>query len=602
MLKAEIRKGAYYDSVLLMQLQRSLAALPGVLDAGVMMGTPANKDILQQSGLFAPQVAASNADDLVIVILAESASQADAALQMVDELLTRKRSTDTGFAYRPKSIDSARKMNPQARWVLVSVPGRYATDVVEESLRQGCNVFLYSDNVSLEDEVSLKQKAAAAGLLVMGPDCGTAIVNGTGLGFANRVRSGSIGVIGASGTGLQHVTARIHQLGGGITHAFGTGGRDLSTEVGAITARQSFSLLADDPKTELIVMISKPPNPAVAAKLIRIAGEYAKPVIINFIGYRPDAETLENQDDNLHFTATLDATAKLAVALTQHTPNHHSDAAGKGEGEPFQRTPKTQSQKYLRGLFSGGTLAYEMLLILQEYLPADSANPVYSNIPLDKRFKLDKSTQSQGHTIVDLGEDEFTVGRLHPMMDNDLRIQRLAQEAADPETALILFDVVLGYGAHPDPAGELVPALEAAVSDAKKAGRELDFVAIVVGTDEDPQDMASQIAQLQAAGVRVFLDNEEAARYVGSLFGDRTKALPQSSAVDLTKDVDSPAVSEFAKLDPALLMQPLSAINVGLETFTESLLAQNAEVIQVDWRPPAGGNDRLAALLARMKK
>ena len=599
MLRAEIRKGAYYDSVVLMQLQRSLAALPGVLDAGVMMGTPANKEILQQSGLFAPQAAASNADDLMIVVSAEGASDADAALQKVDELLTRKRSTDTGFDYRPKSIDSAGKMNPQAQWVLVSVPGRYATGVVEESLRHGLNVFLYSDNVSLTDEVSLKQKAAAQGLMVMGPDCGTAIVNGMGLGFANQVRRGPIGVVGASGTGLQQVTARIHQLGGGITHAFGTGGRDLSAEVGAITAKQSFFLLARDLETEVIVIISKPPNPIVAAELIRIASDCAKPVIINFIGYQPDTATFNNKDDNIHFVSTLDATAKLAVELT--TKEQQALQHQQPEHVIKNQKSKIVNQGSLRGLYSGGTLAYETLLILQDYLPIDSESPVYSNIPLDKRFKLEKSTQSQGHTIVDLGEDEFTVGRLHPMMDNDLRLQRLAQEAADPETALLLFDIVLGHGSHPDPAGEFIPALKAAASHAKAEGRELAFVAIVVGTDEDPQNMADQIAQLQAAGVRIFLDNEEAARYVGSLFGSAANANAGTSAsAPLTEA--SRAITAIPEVDQNLLTQPLAAINVGLEIFAESLTAQNAETTQVDWKPPAGGNDRLAGILARMKK
>ncbi|MCB0081560.1 MAG: hypothetical protein KDE47_11540, partial [Caldilineaceae bacterium] len=283
MLKAEIRTGAYYDSVVLMQLQRALAALPGVLEAGVVMGTPANKDVLAQSNLLAPEIQAAGMDDLVIVISATEEQAAIDALAHVDELLVRRRPADVDVAYRPKSLEAAIKMQPDARWVLISVPGRYAADVGKEALRLGKNVFLYSDNVPEAEEAALKQMAAQAGLLVMGPDCGTAIVNGVGLGFANRVRKGSIGLIGASGTGLQHVAARIHQLGAGITHALGTGGRDLSEAINGQTAQQALDLLDRDPSTQLIVIISKPPTPHVAEALIRRARQAGKPVIINFI-------------------------------------------------------------------------------------------------------------------------------------------------------------------------------------------------------------------------------------------------------------------------------------------------------------------------------
>ncbi|MDH4135171.1 MAG: protein FdrA, partial [Anaerolineae bacterium] len=251
--KAEVRSGAYYDSVILMQLQRSLAALPGVLDAGVVMGTAANKDILAQSDLLTPEVQAAVADDLVIVVRAEDDAAARAALGQVDELLTRRRG-GIEQDYRPRSLESAVQMLPDAQWVLVSVPGRYAAGVARQALHLGKNVFLYSDNVSLDDETSLKQTAAGKGLLVMGPDCGTAIVNGVGLGFANRVRRGPIGLVAAAGTGLQQVSARIHQLGSGITHALGTGGRDLSQAVGAVTARQGLDLLSRDPETRVIVL------------------------------------------------------------------------------------------------------------------------------------------------------------------------------------------------------------------------------------------------------------------------------------------------------------------------------------------------------------
>jgi FdrA protein len=569
--KAEIRSGAYYDSVVLMQLQRSLASLPGVLDAGVVMGTDANKDILAQSDLLSSEARSAVADDLVIVVRAEDAAAAQAALGQVDELLTRRRG-GVEQDYRPKSLESAAQMLRDARWVLVSVPGRYAAGVARQALGLDKNVFLYSDNVSLEDEVALKQTAAAKGLLVMGPDCGTAIVNGVGLGFANKVRRGVIGMVAASGTGLQQVSARIHQLGGGITHALGTGGRDLSEAVGAVTARQGFDLLSRDTETKVIVLVSKPPSPAVADELLRVARTADKPVVVDFIGYAPSVR----QVDNLRFAATFDETAELAVQMTQ-------DA---GRRTPSLRAADLErfaaGQCYLRGLFSGGTLAYEALLILQDYAPI-----VYSNAPLNKEHRLPNSMASQAHTIVDLGEDEFTVGRLHPMMDNDLRIRRLRQEADDPEVAVILLDVVLGYGAHPDPASELTPAIAEVRAQAEEAGRYLEVVAIVVGTDEDPQGFDAQVQQLEAAGARVETSNDAAVRYVGQLL----RALNPKSEIQNLKSVDL-----------SILHQPLAAVNVGLESFTESLMAQGAPVVQVDWQPPAGGNEKLMALLERMRK
>ncbi|MFB0536250.1 MAG: acyl-CoA synthetase FdrA [Anaerolineae bacterium] len=587
--EAEVRSGAYYDSVVLMHLQRSLAALPGVLDAGVVMGTAANKDILAQSDLLTPEVQAAVADDLVIVVRAKDDAAARAALGQVDELLTRRRG-GVEQDYHPKSLESAVQLMPDAQWVLVSVPGRYAAGVARQALRLGKNVFLYSDNVSLDDETALKQTAAEKGLLVMGPDCGTAIVNGVGLGFANRVRRGPIGLVAASGTGLQQVSARLHQLGSGITHALGTGGRDLSEAVGAVTARQGLDLLSRDPETRVIVLISKPPSPSVADELLRVARAAGKPVLVDFIGYSPSAR----QVDNLHFAITLDETADLAVQLTARGTKDEELALSNAKGrktkdldEAANLTRFAPGQRYLRGLFSGGTLAYEALLILQDYLPA-----VYSNVPLNKDYRLANSMVSQAHTIVDLGEDEFTVGRLHPMMDNDLRIRRLQQEADDPEVAVILLDVVLGYGAHADPAGELAPAITRARVGAEEAGRHLEVVAIVVGTDEDPQDLNAQVQQLKAAGVQVETSNEAAVRYVGRL----VQALDQPVG-----STHLPSASHLKSVDLAVLHQPLAAINVGLESFTESLIAQDAPVIQVDWRPPAGGNEKLMAILERMR-
>lgn len=546
----QIRPGAYYDSVVLMQLQKSLAALPGVVDAGVVMATPANCELLAASG-FEPAAVEAGPDDLLIIIKAESETAASDAVAQVDQLL-KPRQTTTAQHYRPRSLKGAVGSLTDAEWVLVSVPGRYAASVADEALDLGRHVFLYSDNVSLDDELKLKQKAREKGLLVMGPDCGTAIINGIGLGFANRVRRGKIGIVAASGTGLQAAGAEIHRLGGGISQAIGAGGRDLKDEIGGITALQALDWLAQDEATSLILLISKPPSPPVASRLLRAAQTCGKPVVVNFIGYPPAGR----KAGNLTFASGLADAAELAVRLSTAQLSE----------PPEERRPLTG---YLRGLFSGGTLAYEMLVGLQSIL-----TPLYSNLAAYSAQQLPDLMTSRANTILDLGEDEFTQGRLHPMLDNDLRLRRLRQEVADPDAGLIILDVVLGEGSHLDPAAELGPA----VAEAYAAGKRV--VVIVVGTEEDPQNMSSQIDRLAAAGAIVFPNVSKALDYIYNCVQSVEYGYPRVS----------------------FNAGKLAAINVGLESFYESILAQGGRAVHVDWRPPAGGNEQLAAILAKMKQ
>jgi len=391
---------------------------------------------------------------------------------------------------------------------------------------------------------------------VMGPDCGTAIINGIGLGFANRVRRGPIGLVGASGTGTQAVTTHIHELGGGITHAIGTGGRDLKSEVGGITALQALDILKNDPETRVIVLVSKPPSPQVVTELLAAAQATGKPVVVDFIGYPPPSRKL----GNLHFATSLIETAEIAVQLTKQKmeANKHAPLA----------------KPYLRGLFSGGTLAYETLLSLQGVL-----SPLYSNGPITEDQTLKDPLHSEANSIIDLGDEFFMVGRLHPMIDNDLRIRRMKQEAEDSEVGLLLLDVVLGEGSHMDPASELAPV----IVEIKSKRKDLEVAAIIIGTDTDPQNVDSQIEQLKSAGTVIFRNVRETVEYI-------------SGRMSHYKPDSYPSVAQDR------FTQPLAAINVGLESFYESLISQGTQAVHVEWRPPAGGNEKLASLLARMKK
>jgi FdrA protein len=558
-VRCAVRPGSYHDSVVLMQLQRALAGLPGVLDAGVVMATPANRELLAASGLIPEEEMAAGPHDLLIAVRAESEAAAGEALARVDALLQVRRGAAGGGEqeFRPRSLASAFKLLPAARWVLISVPGRHAAGVAEEALDQGRNVFLYSDNVPVEREAALKRQARERGLLVLGPDCGTAIVGGIGLGFANRVRRGAIGLVGASGTGLQAIASQIHALGGGISQAIGTGGRDLSEEIGGITAIQALDLLRRDPETRTIVLVSKPPAPEVAARLLGLARSAGKPVVVYFLGAPLPARRL----GNLLFAASLSEAAEMAVETVEKGQQGLQGPQRLQEQEnptappvpDVSAVPAVPSGS-LRGLFSGGTLAYEAHLGLSAVLSTS-------------RFK-----------ILDLGADEFTVGRLHPMIDQDLRLRRLRQEAADPQVSLILLDVVLGEGAHADPAGELGPA----IAEARARRPDLDIAAVVIGTDEDPQDLAQQIETLERAGARVF-------RTVGELVDSAVRRLAGS------------AESEGAPVPLEAIRGPVAAVNAGLESFYDSLVAQGAAAVQVEWKPPAGGDDKLAGILARMK-
>ncbi len=508
-IKTLVKKSEYHDSVTLMLVARELTKFPGVIDVGVIMATEANKALLKESGLLTPEAQAANPNDLVIAVSADDAA-ADAALLEAERLLKQKRSSDEGAEFRPKTLRGAVKMNPNANVAVISVAGRYATDEAWDALRRGLHVLLFSDNVSLEDEIALKTYARDHGLLLMGPGAGTAILNGVALGFANVVPSGPVGIVSAAGTGLQEVSTLLAKHGVGITQGLGTGGRDLKEEVGGIMMLEGLKALQADPATKVIALVSKPPSPGVAEAILDQVAQSDKPTVIGFMGANP-AEFRSSHPNAIARQRTLQETALLAAKAAGANIDVAEVIAREEEALQAQakelRAALKPDQKYLRGLFSGGTLCYESQVIWRDMLK----EPVLSNAPLKHEHQLADSLHSVKHTCVDLGEEEFTVGRPHPMIDNDLRIRRLLQEARDPEVAVIMLDVVIGYGAHPDPASELGPAIRQAK---QLADRELIVVASVTGTEQDPQRLSAQVAALKAAGAIVCDSNAAAAKLV----------------------------------------------------------------------------------------
>ena len=481
----------YRDSVSLMQLSAALGKLPGSEQASALMATPANLELLKAAGLGDGAIAASP-NDLLVAVRGKSNAALQAAIDAAIAALDKPpgRNASGGGAPAPlRSVQMALSQVPQANLALISVPGEYAAAEAMKALRLGLNVMLFSDNVPLADEIALKRYAREHGLLVMGPDCGTAIVDGVPLGFANAVRRGSVGVVGASGTGTQQVTCLVHRRGAGISHAIGTGGHDLHRDVGGISMLDGLKRLARDRDTKVIVLISKPPSPGVAQEVVQAARQARKPVVINFVGAAQEADA-----GNVFFVRTLEDAAVAAVALASGRRPPRKAALRIA----VPRLRMKAGQRYIRGLFSGGTFCYEASALIGD---------VWSNAPVDPRRRIKDVWKSQAHTLIDLGDDVFTRGRPHPMIDHRLRNERLLAEAADPEVAVILLDVVLGYGSHPDPAAEMVPTL----MKARKKGRSLAIVASVCGTDEDPQGLERQEAALRQAGVLLAESNARAA-------------------------------------------------------------------------------------------
>ena len=489
-----VRRGFYLDSVALMRLSATLSGHEGVGNATLMVGIPSNLEILDEAGLLTAEGRGAGPDDLVIAVRATRRTAIDAAFEAAAEALERAAESEEASDRRFPGLRSASEALPGANLALVSVPGPFASHEARRALGRGLNVLLFSDHVSVEDEVELKHEAGRRGLLVMGPDCGTAIIDGVPLAFANRVRRGDIGVIAASGTGLQEFSVLVHRGGGGISHGIGVGGRDLSDEVGAASTLAALEALERDVGTRHVAIVSKPPGPRTEAALITRLAECPKPVTLCLVG-RDDAEL----PANVRLSPTLREAARHALG-----PGASESArdAGPGPGPlPGVRPGR------IAGLFSGGTLCAEGQAILRR-----AGVRVASNAPIPGVARVDRSAPATAgppapgpvHLLLDLGADEYTTGRPHPMIEPAMRAGALEQALADAEVSVVLLDVVLGTGSHPDPAAEVTRAIASAPASRPAV------VASVCGTDLDPQNASAQRRALERAGIFVAESNADA--------------------------------------------------------------------------------------------
>ena len=580
MLHTVIKQNSYQDSINLMLLTNEVSTIDGVIQSQVMMGTDANKDIFRTADLYTDEVGDATPNDMVIVVETDDESVVEKVLekteQFLNDLSVKK---ETSGVQSVRNWDDAMEELPDANMALFSIPGLYAANEIEKALNRGLHVFSFSDNVSLEDEVRLKKKAHEKGLLLMGPDCGTGMISSVPMAFTNVVNPGNIGIVGASGTGIQEVTTIIERLGGGVVHAIGTGGRDLHEEVGGITMKDAIVGLEHHDPTEVIVVISKPPAKKVRNEVMELLQTVSKPVVAIFLGENP-----ENHVGSVYLAHTLEETAQIAIDLANGN-EVKSQYLEPLANEVHDTLPENATVK---GLYSGGTLANEAAMLISETLKLDKAAPAEGFI-----------LNTGGFEVMDLGDDMYTQGKPHPMIDPEVRVHKIKEAVADETTGVILLDIVLGYGAHPDMANALKPAIEEAFATAKAANREFHIIATVVGTKYDPQDYDQTVATLKEMGVLVEDSNARAIRLALNFMGHDFKEA-EKTVVEETSKLDS--LPELSKQVDQLLNSQPSVINVGLESFTEPINNYGGKSVQYNWQPVAGGNQKLIKILNELEK
>lgn len=557
MIYAFVKKGSFQDSVSLMLISRKLSESPEVDDVSVMMGTPANKELLQTTGFWHPDFESATSNDICAALRTnhEDATIVDTMRQLLDKELTAiAQGQNSGqHLLKARRWQSAQQKMPDANLLLISVAGEYAAELAQQGLESDKNVMIFSDNVSLEQEIALKREAKERGLLVMGPDCGTAMIAGAPLAFANVLPKGCIGVIGASGTGIQELTSQIVLMGRGVTHALGLGGRDLSAEVGGVSALTALSILANDEHSKVLAFVSKPPAESVRQKVLAAMKAINKPVVALFLGAKAEKAC----DGNVWLASSLSEAARMAVMLANVE-------------EIVAVQPPVTGQKIL-GLYTGGTLAAEAAMLLAEQIDVETDKHHHNGVMLD----------AKGHLLIDLGDDFYTVGRPHPMIDpttRSLEIHKLAQRL---DVGVLLLDVVLGYGSNGDPALAVVEAVDKARGE-RPADKPLVVIATVTGTEQDPQRRSEQIDMLINANVIVVNTLQEAVLLSCRLISDK------------------PADVQPAETSVNSLLNGVKVINAGLRSFALDLQSTGNQVVHYQWAPVAGGNKYLASLLKQL--
>lgn len=572
MIKTIIQKNSYMDSVELMLLSKKICKFDGVAKATVMMGTAANIEIMKKGGFVSEELEKAKPNDMVISVDTEEKDVVDKVLEEVNRAFHGKKenkSVKTGIR-TIKNWEEVKELGEEYNTALISVPGEYAAQEAEKALSLGKNVMLFSDNVTIEEERKLKESAHEKGLIVMGPDCGTSILSGVPLAFANTVRKGGIGIAGATGTGIQEISVAVDRLGGGISHAIGVGGRDLSSEINGISMKDAICALEEDEETEIIVVVSKPPHPEVKEEIKKLLEGITKPSVVLFIG-----EDKKARCGNIHYVSTTRQAAETAVRLSGIELKY--DAADTAPEIAFPSKPK------LLGLFSGGTLAYE------------AAHLIAGSMGIRKEAAHENGyiLKDDACTIIDLGDDVYTRGKPHPMMDSNARKEKMLELIRDAEEPVVLLmDVVLGYGASENPALELAEGIRELKADEKV--QSFEVIINLLGTGYDSQSLEQQKKILTDAGAYVYYGNECAVTAALKLCGYCPLLEDEETELPLGGAAGHEPVSDKVM---ALLKKAPRVINIGLYGFAKDLQAARAEVVHFEWKPIAGGDPVLIRAL-----
>lgn len=599
-----VRRNEYHDSIALMRASQRLRETEGVSQAMVAMGTAANVQILGELGFSADALEDAGPQDLVVAVAGDDAA-VEAAVDSVDGLFRARERGQAGETVHRSFTEALRAM-PDALLCTISVPGEYAAFEARRALDAGLHVFVYSDNVPLEQDRALKELAREKGLLCMGPDCGVANVNGIALGTASSAHPGPIGIAGASGSGTQQVAVLADREGLGLSQAIGIGGKDLKDEVGGLGMLSAIDALEKDPQTAVIVLVSRTPGGRTLPVVLERVRCCRKPVVVYFIGGDP---AVIERAGGVAASDSEDAAYK-AVDLALGRPLRRQQFSAPGEEieaiverETARMAP---DQTYLRGLFCGGTFCEEAMSLLASHL-----GDIHSNAPLRPELKLADTLVSKEHSIIDLGDEELTVGRPHPVINPQPVAAAILREGADKRVAVMLLDVILGPAIHPDPVGAIAAQIAQVKRARAEAGGYLSVVAAVCGTDSDPQNLSAQERKLRELGVVVMPTNAQAARLAGllALKASGRPLLSLSGAGDPKKTAAAAAAADAQSAKgeqgttgggSGLFGGELKVINVGLDHFGDSLRLQGVAVEQVQWKPPAGGDRRLAELLWKM--
>lgn len=507
MFKKLIIKNNYYkDSITLMSVTSKVNTLQGVIQSTLGMATDMNKEIIKSIGFSNEEFKNTKQSDLIIALILENESFLESVAQSIEDMFIVKNEDNTKKVY--SNTKQAISENKDINMAVISTPGNYAYMEAKRCLENNINVMLFSDNMVIEEELKLKQLASKKNLLMMGPDCGTSIISGVGLCFANKVRRGNIGIIGASGTGTQEASVLIDRHGAGITHAIGTGGRDLSKEIGGLTMLTAMNMLEEDSDTEIILLISKPPAKEVTEKIMVRIKQSKKKYVVCFLN--GDKKLVE--ESGALFANTLEEAAIFSASISLNKKIEIDESCEKSIAEK-EIKKLNKEQRYVRGLYCGGTLAAETEMILSK------EHKVYSNVTKIKENKLDNPFHSKENTIVDLGDDVFTQGKPHPMIDPTIRISRIIEEAKDKNVAIMILDFELGYGSNENPVGVTLEALKKAKETAKQDGREIIIICYLLSTENEKQNVEAQRKMLNSIDVVLTKSNAEAARICSLILG-----------------------------------------------------------------------------------